>query len=143
MSSAVDRMLESKNELLTAEARSAKALRRLKHTKADLETLLMCSVAEIEFKPEGEDKYRRIVCTSNKRLVNVFKAKKPKDRDRALTSPFAGMRTRDRNSVLTYDLEEGSLKTVSLKSWRAVNFVMLTEDNVLVLDALLKECLRR
>ena len=47
------------------------------------------------------------------------------------------------NSWLTDDLISGKRKTISLKSWRAVNFVMLTEENVLVLDRLVKECLKK
>lgn len=143
MTDLIEELKQSGNELLAAEARSAEKLRKLRHTKADLETLLANSIAEIEFKPKDSDKFRRIVCSSNVRFVNVYKALKKDDKEKKIRSPFEGIHTRDSMSVDTYDLVDGKRKTICLKSWRAVNFVMLTEDNVLVLDRLVKECLSR
>lgn len=131
------------NKLLEAEARSADKLRKLKHTKADLETLLANSIAEIEFKPKDSDKFQRIVCSSNVRFVNVFKALKKEDKEKRIKSRFEGIHTRDPRSVDAYDLVDGKRKTICLKSWRAVNFVLLTEDNVMVLDGLVRECLKK
>ena len=143
MSDFVEDLKRSGNEFLEAEARSAEKLRKLKHTKLDLETLLANSIAEIEFKPRMSNDFQRIVCSSNIRFVNVFKALKKKDKEKKLASQFIGIHTKDPLSVDTYDLVEGKYKTVFLKSWRAVNFVLLTEDNVLVLDRLVRECLKR
>lgn len=141
MSDFIEDLKSSGNELLSAEARSAEKLRKLKHTKADLETLLACSISEIEFKPKDSDRFQRMVCTSNIRFINIYKALKKEDKEKQLRSPFTGIRTKDRLSVDTYDLVDGKRKTISLKSWRAVNFVMLTEDNALVLDGLVRGCL--
>jgi hypothetical protein len=143
MNDFIEQLKESGNELLSAEARSAEAFKNLKHTKADLETLLAFSISEIEFKPKNSDKFQRMVCTSNTRFINVYSALKDIDKRKKIRTPFIGIHTKDPNSVDTYDLVDGKRKTLCLKSWRAINFVMLTEENVLVLDRLVNECLKK
>ena len=139
----IERLKSSGNALLEAEARSIELLKKLRHTKADLEILLANSIAEIEFKPKRGGDFTRIVCSSNVRFVNVYKALKKSDKAKKIRSPFAGIHTRDSFSVDTYDLVDGKRKTISLRSWRVVNLVALTEDNVMVLDRLVRECLSR
>lgn len=143
MSDFIEQLKESGNELLSAEARSAEAFKNLKHTKADLETLLAFSISEIEFKPKNSNKFQRMVCCSNTRFIKVYSALKETDKRKKMNAPFIGIYTKDPQSVDTYDLVDGKRKTICLKSWRAINFVMLTEENVLVLDKLVKECLKR
>jgi hypothetical protein len=143
MNDFIEQLKESGNELLSAEAKSAEAFRNLKHTKADLETLLAFSISEIEFKPKNSDRFQRMVCTSNTRFINVYNVLKEADKRKKIKTPFIGIYTKDPKSVDTYDLVEGKRKTICLKSWRAINFVMLTEENVLVLDRLVKECLKK
>ena len=72
-----------------------------------------------------------------------FHLQKKKDKEKYQHSPFNGIKTRDTTSVMTYDLEEGTLKTVSLRAWEILNFITITEENVLVLDQLVRDCLKR
>lgn len=57
MADFIEELKNSGNKLLEAEARSADKLRKLRHTKLDLEILLANSVAEIEFKPRLSDDF--------------------------------------------------------------------------------------
>lgn len=79
--------------------------------------------------------------TGNIRFMNVCKKARLADKQKQLQSPFVGMSTKDPNSVDVYDIVDGHVKTISLKSWKVVfPFVLpITEDNVLVLDSIVNK----
>lgn len=143
MPGVIDKMKSSKNKLLEAEAKGLDKWKKLKHTKADLELFLTYNIAEIQYKPKDANGFVKIVCTSNNRFIKTYSALKKKDKEKYQHSPFNGIKTRDTTSVMTYDLEEGTLKTVSLRAWEILNFITITEENVLVLDQLVRDCLKR
>lgn len=87
---------------------------------------------------------KTIICTSNTRLIAVFQALKAVDKKSALAkTPFAGIKTRDSNSVLTFNLVDNKYNTISLRAWELGSFVTMTEKNLLILDALLCDLLGR
>ena len=57
--------------------------------------------------------------------------------------PFSGIKTKEKNEILTFNLIDDTYNTVSLKSWELGNFVTLTEDNVELLDLVVKDVLKR
>ena len=110
------------------------------HNKKDLEKLLAVALLELEFLPKdakdaGEKK--ALFCTGNRLFANVFQAARPSDKKKRLKTPSAGMHTRDPLSVDVFDVVDGRVKTVSLRSWKVVlPFILpITTDNVLELDA--------
>lgn len=114
---------------------------KLLHNKADLEKLLSVALVEIEFFPKDADKAESVFCTGNIRFMNVCKKTRPADKQKQLHSPFVGMSTKDPASVDVYDVVDGHVKTISLRSWKVVfPFVLpITEDNVLVLDSIVNK----
>lgn len=118
---------------------------KLLHNKTDLEKLLSVAVVEIEFLPKDAKTPESVFCTGNIRFMNVCKKSRPADKQKQLQSPFVGMATRDPGSVNVYDVVDGHVKTVSLRSWKVVfPFVLpITEDNVLVLDSIVNRYARR
>ena len=114
---------------------------KLLHKKADLEKLLSIALVEIEFLPKDAKTMESVFCTGNIRFMNVCKKVRPADKQKQLQSPFVGMSTKDPNSVDVYDVVDGHIKTISLKSWKVVfPFVLpITEDNVLVLDSIVNK----
>ncbi len=141
--SVIDQLRESDNALVRATAKDYSKWSKLKHTKQDLELLLSFNIAEIRFRPKDQKEYVKAVVTGNQRFIKVYKAVKKKDKVKMAASSFAGLKTKDPGSVLAYDLVEKKFKTVVLESWQIVNFITLSEDNVLVLDELVRDCLRR
>lgn len=118
---------------------------KLLHNKTDLEKLLSVAVVEIEFLPKDAKTPESVFCTGNIRFMNVCKKSRPADKQKQLQSPFVGMATRDPGSVNVYDVADGHVKTISLRSWKVVfPFVLpITEDNVLVLDSIVNRYARR
>lgn len=55
------------------------------------------------------------------------------------------MSTKDPGSVDVYDLADGHIKTISLRSWKVVfPFVLpITEDNILLLDGIVSKYAKR
>jgi hypothetical protein len=62
---------------------------------------------------------------------------------RALSTKFDGIKTKDKDSVLTYNLLEGKYNTVDLGWWELVAFITMSEDNIEVLDKVANEMLKR
>ena len=130
-------------KLLEAELMTKNAFKGFKRTKSDLETLLACAICVLEFVPKsGEPK--RMLCCSNIRFVNAFKSIKKKDAEKALRSPYVGMRTKDPTTVMTYDLVDGKPKTVSIKpnAWYVPHAWMFSDKTLPVLVPLVRECLK-
>lgn len=118
---------------------------KLLHSKADLEKLLSVALVEIEFLPKDGKTTQSVFCTGNIRFMNVCRKTRPADKQKQLQSPFVGMSTKDPGSVDVYDVVDGHVKTVSLRSWKVVfPFVLpITEDNVLLLDGIVSKYAKR
>ena len=134
---------EPSYKLLEAELMTKNVFKGFKRTKPDLETLLACAICVLEFVPRsGEPK--RMLCCSNIRFVNVFKSVKKKEVEKALKSPYVGMRTKDPLTVMTYDLVDGKPKTVSIKpnTWYVPHAWMFSDKTLPALVPLVRECIR-
>lgn len=143
MNDLIEKIKAKGNKLLESELESAKKWSKLKHNKECLELFLTYNVTELMFKPKQSDEYKSIICTSNKRLINLYSAVKDKERKIALATPFNGIHTDDQLSIMTYDLVDGKIKTIPIRAWMIKNFITLDEKNVPVLDVVIKECLKK
>ena len=115
---------------------------KLKHNKEDLELFLNHNVAEIKFlKSDGSES--EVFGTSNVALIKVFSAKKDKDKIKAKYLNYSGMRSKKSNSVEIWDLIENKQKTMILKSWQIENFITINEKNILILDQVLHDILKK
>ena len=132
----------SGNKLLETEAEDIQTWQKLKHNKEDLELFLNHNVAEIKFlKSDGSES--KVFGTSNVALIKVFSAKKDKDKIKAKYLNSSGMRSKKSNSVEIWDLIENKQKTMILKSWQIENFITISEKNVLILDQVLHDILKK
>ena len=132
----------SGNKLLETEAEDLAMWQKLKHNKEDLELFLNHNVAEIKFlKSDGSES--EVFGTSNVALIKVFSAKKDKDKIKAKYLNSSGMRSKKSNSVEIWDLIENKQKTMILKSWQIENFITISEKNILILDQVLHDILKK
>ena len=137
----ISKLRSSNAELLKAEAVDLAKWSKLRHVKEDFELFLNFNIAEVEFKTaDGKD--RKIICTSNTTLVELFSLVKDNERAKVAKKQSAGIKTRDKTSVDTWDLVENKRKTVKLKSWQIVNFISITPENILILDELVRKLLK-
>lgn len=84
-----------------------------------------------------------MIGTGNTTLVKILSMKKADDKQKARSLKSAGMHTRDSKSVLIWDLIENKPKTIFLKAWQIMNFISISEDNILLLDRFLNEILKK
>ena len=140
----IDKLKASGKEILETQGAGIEMWKGLKHNKHDLELFLQFNITELKFKPKDEHETKTIVCTSNTRLIAVFQALKEADKKKALrATPFAGIKTRDSSSVLTFNLVDNKYNTISLRAWELGSFVTITEKNLPTLDVLLCDLLKR
>lgn len=59
------------------------------------------------------------------------------------TVPFAGIRTKNSTSIMTFNLIANSYNTIPLRAWQLGNFVTLTEKNIPIIDTMLYDLLKR
>lgn len=142
MATFLDRVKDTGNKLLEAELAGLSKWEKLRHTKEDLELFLNFNIAEIQYLTK-DSKLRSIICTSNTPLVNAFNTKKLEDKQAFAKECSAGIKTKERSSVDTWDLIANKRKTVSLTSWQIVNFITISPDNILILDKVFNELLKR
>ena len=135
-------MRASGNKLLETEAQDLATWSKLKHNKQDLELFLNFNIAEIEFKTKSDEK-ATVIGTANTSLVKVFSAKKDVDKQKAAKLKSSGMRTKDSTSVQIWDLVENKPKTIMLSAWSIKNFISISEKNMLVLDEVLRDLLKK
>lgn len=135
-------MRASGNKLLETEAQDLATWSKLKHNKQDLELFLNFNIAEIEFKTKSDEK-ATVIGTANTSLVKVFSAKKDVDKQKAAKLKSSGMRTKDSTSVQIWDLVENKPKTIMLSAWSIKNFISISEKNILVLDEVLRDLLKK
>lgn len=138
----IQQMRASGNKLLETEAQDLATWSKLKHNKQDLELFLNFNIAEIEFKTKSDEK-ATVIGTANTSLVKVFSAKKDVDKQKAAKLKSSGMRTKDSTSVQIWDLVENKLKTIMLSAWSIKNFISISEKNILVLDEVLRDLLKK
>ena len=135
-------MRASGNKLLETEAQDLATWSKLKHNKQDLELFLNFNIGEIEFKTKSDEK-ATVIGTANTSLVKVFSAKKDVDKQKAAKLKSSGMRTKDSTSVQIWDLVENKPKTIMLSAWSIKNFISISEKNILVLDEVLRDLLKK
>ena len=138
----IQQMRASGNKLLETEAQDLATWSKLKHNKQDLELFLNFNIAEIEFKTKSDEK-ATVIGTANTSLVKVFSAKKDVDKQKAAKLKSSGMRTKDSTSVQIWDLVENKPKTIMLSAWSIKNFISINEKNILVLDEVLRDLLKK
>ena len=138
----IQQMRASGNKLLETEAQDLATWSKLKHNKQDLELFLNFNIAEIEFKTKSDEK-ATVIGTANTSLVKVFSAKKDVDKQKAAKLKSSGMRTKDSTSVQIWDLVDNKPKTIMLSAWSIKNFISISEKNILVLDEVLRDLLKK
>lgn len=132
----------SGNKLLETEAEDLQMWQKLKHNKEDFELFLSHNIAEISFlKNDGTES--KVIGTANVALIKIFSAKKDKEKVKAKYLNTQGMRSKKSNSVEIWDLVENKQKTIMLKSWQIENFITINEKNILILDQVLHDILKK
>ena len=139
----VEKMASSGNKVLESAANDFSKWKKLKHNKQDLELFLQFNLVHLRFRPKGHAAFKEIVCTSNTKFIKVFSALKESQKKRAMAVKSDGIKTKDKDSVLTYNLLEGKYNTVDLGWWELVAFITMSEDNIEVLDKVANETLKR
>lgn len=136
----ISRLRHSRVKLLQTEAADLEKWSKLQHIKEDLELFLQFNLAELKFKSRaGVEKH--IVCTSNAALIKVFSAAVHEDKKKFARFASSGIHCKEKDVVKTWDLEKNKLKSVSLKDWQIVNFITISEKNILILDEVLHKLL--
>ena len=144
MEDLVEKLLSSGNKVLEAAGKELPKWKKLKHNKQDLELFLQFNIAHIKYRPKNEVVMKDIVCTSSTRFIKVFSKLKESDKKHALKkTKNDGIKTKDKNSVLTYNLLENKYNTVMLDMWQIVNFLTITPDNIEILDTVINDMLKR
>lgn len=138
----ISTMRNSGNKLLQTEAADISQWDKLKHNKECLEAFLNYNIAEIAYKTkDGDD--RSVVCTANTTLIKIMSLKRKADKQKAMKLKSSGIHTKDSTSVNVWDLVEDKMKTMSLKSWQIINFLTIREENILLLDEILHDILKK
>lgn len=141
MSDIIQVLRNSSAKLLKAEGRDLAKWSKFKHNKKDFELFLQFNIAEVEFKTE-DGKDDSIVCTSNTSLIKLLNTEKAEEKKKLVKFKGPAIRSKDPNSVLTWDLSDNSYKTICMKSWQIVNFISISPKNVLILDELVRKNLK-
>ena len=141
--SLVETILNSDNEVLKAAGKDINKWSKLKHNKEDLELFLQFNLAHIKFRPKNAVVMQDIVCTSNTTFIGVFSKLKEIDKKKALRLKNSGIRTKDKKSILTYNLLENTYYTLDLDLWEIVTFLTISPDNIELLDKVVNDMLKR
>lgn len=139
----IEKMASSGNKILEAAANNWSKWSKLNHSKIDLEFFLKNNIVHLKFRPKNAVVMKEIVCTSNTRFISVFSALKDSLKKRALKSKFDGISTKDKTSVLTFNLIDNKYNTIDLTTWEIVAFLTITEDNIEILDKVANELLKK
>jgi len=133
MNTIISKMRNSDDALLESEAKDIEIWKNLDHNKTGLECFLNFNIAELSFKTM-HGKNANIICTSNTTLIKVMSLQKDKDKKEVSSLKSDGIHTNDTTTIDTWDLVDNHIKTVSLKSWKIMNFISIRPDNILLLD---------
>lgn len=139
----IQQLAKSGNKLLEAAANDMSQWQQLKHNKQDLELFLQFNLVNLRFKPKNKHSMQEIVCTSNTRFIEVFSKLKKSEKQKALKLKNDGIRTKDPNSILTYNIITNKYNTIDLSMWEIVNFISMTEDNIEILDDVLNNIMKK
>lgn len=139
----IQQLAKSGNKLLEAAANDMSQWQQLKHNKQDLELFLQFNLVNLRFKPKNKHSMQEIVCTSNTKFIEVFSKLKKSEKQKALKLKNDGIRTKDPNSILTYNIITNKYNTIDLSAWEIVNFISMTEDNIEILDDVLNNIMRK
>lgn len=139
----VEKLLSSGNDVLEAAGKDIGKWAKLKHNKEDLELFLQFNLAHIKFRPKNAIVMQDVVCTSNTTFINVFSKLKTTDKAKALRTTNSGIRTKDKSSVLTYNILDNKYYTIDLGLWEIVTFLTISPDNIAVLDKVVNEMLKK
>lgn len=144
MEDLVEKLLNSGNKVLEAAGKELPKWKKLKHNKEDLEFFLQFNIAHIKYRPKGNVVMKDIVCTSNTKFIAAFSMLKESDKKHALKkTKNDGIRTKEKSSILTYNLLDNTYNTLDLSMWQIVNFLTITPDNIEILDTVINDMLRR
>ena len=137
-------MKKSKNPLLQAEAEDVAAQKSFKHNKEDLQLLLNGNIAKIQFMTKDKKKVIRTF-TSNMVFIKLLSEAKQKNRKILATklNESQGIITKDPFSVDSWDIEENSRKTISLKSWKILECIRIIPERALILTEIYRNALKR
>lgn len=139
----VEKLLSSGNKVLESAGKDLGRWSKLKHNKQDLELFLQFNLAHLRYLPKGKHSLQDVVCTSNTQFINVFSKLKSSDKAKAIRSKNSGIRTKDANSVLTYNLIDNKYNIIMLDAWEIVTFLEISPDNIEILDKVVNEMLKR
>ena len=140
----VEKLLNSGNKVLEAAGKELPKWKKLKHNKEDLEFFLQFNIAHIKYKPKGSVVIKDIVCTSNTKFIAAFSMLKESDKKQALkNTKNDGIRTKEKSSILTYNLLDNTYNTLDLSMWQIINFLTITSDNIEILDIVINDMLKR
>lgn len=84
-----------------------------------------------------------VVCTSNTTLIKIMSLKRKKDKIEALRLKSQGLKSRESASTTTWDIINNKMITMMLSSWQIMNFISITEENILILDEMMNDILKR
>lgn len=143
MEDLVEKLLNSGNKVLEAAGKDFNKWSKLKHNKEDLELFLQFNLAHIRYRPAGVVVMKDIVCTSNTTFINTFSKIKETDKKKAVRSKNSGIRTKDKKSVMTYNLLENKYYTLPLDLWEIVTFLTISPENIEVLDQVVNDMLKK
>lgn len=143
MDDLVEKLASSGNKILEAAANDWSKWSKLKHSKIDLEFFLKNNIVHLKFKPKNAVAMKEIVCTSNTRFIAIFSALKDSMKKKALNTKIDGISTKDKTSVMTFNLIDNKYNTIDLSMWEIVAFLTITEDNIEILDKVANQLLKK
>lgn len=143
MNDLVEKLASSGNKILEAAANDWSKWSKLKHSKIDLEFFLKNNIVHLKFRSKNAAVMKDIVCTSNTRFIAVFSALKDSLKKKALRTKFDGISTKDKTSIMTFNLIDNKYNTIDLSMWEIVAFLTITEDNIEILDKVANELLKK
>ena len=143
MDDLVEKLASSGNKVLEAAANDWSKWSKLKHSKIDLEFFLKNNIVHLKFRPKKAVAMKDIVCTSNTRFIAIFSALKDSMKKKALNTKIDGISTKDKTSVMTFNLIDNKYNTIDLSMWEIVAFLTITEDNIEILDKVANQLLKK
>ena len=143
MNDLVEKLAASGDKVLEAAANDWSKWSKLKHSKIDLEFFLKNNIVHLKFRPKNHLTMKEIVCTSNTRFIAVFSALKDSLKKKALKVKVDGISTKDKTSIMTFNLIDNKYNTIDLSVWEIVAFLTITEDNIEILDKVANQLLKK
>lgn len=131
----IEKLKETTNSLLSNEAFGIELFKELKHTEADLPKFLRYSIAEILL----SNRKTKIVCTACAPLIKKFVLAKHEEEKKPIPNLSF---LKNPNNRIVWDLERNSTTVVRGKDWQILNFVIVDESNIDILNETILELLK-